>query len=125
MSKFTPGEWTIHHAYIDEKPNVVIDPFGKTWVSLDTRIASGDKIIGTISMTSCSDSLGWPMVSNMIEHKANVNLVLSAHSMYEALKWAIGFTKKQLESGCSFSSEDTPHWNAALKAIDKAEGNDV
>jgi len=41
---------------------------------------------------------------------------------YEALKWAIEYTQKQLAEKFAYKNKDHVHWDAARTAIAKAEG---
>lgn len=103
-SKFTPGPW---------------------YISIDNRSCpsvrnKGGYVCFAPSIHNYGDPLRY--MDEAAERQANARLIAAAPDMYEALKWAIDYTKEQLDEGYSFKDKDAPHWGAALAAIAKAEG---
>jgi hypothetical protein len=111
--KYTPGPWTIHHAYREIKPFAVL-PGGDSdpWVSCSTRISNGEKLICEVSMSTCKGK-GCSSVSNVDEMVANAYLIKEAPRLLEALEDCV----KHIE-------EDAwPEWIDELKTIiAKAKG---
>lgn len=80
--RHTSGDWAKHPAY-QFVPMVQVEDDGNAYVFCHVYLASGEKIIAQVEMSTSKDA-GFPHVDNLIEMKANLALMSAAPNLLES-----------------------------------------